>query len=157
MKYILFFIVGFLALIFLFPLSAPVVPFQDWTSFNVYFLSEVLDPEVTCTKVFPVSRTVPYTEAIGQATLQELFKGPTEGEQEGGYGTSIPSGVLVQSLSIREGVAYADFNEALQFQIGGSCRVSAIRAQITETLKQFPTVSSVVISIDGRTEDILQP
>jgi len=35
--------------------------------------------------------------------------------------------------------------------------VTAIRAQITETLKQFPTVENVVISIDGRTEDILQP
>jgi len=35
--------------------------------------------------------------------------------------------------------------------------VAAIRAQIRETLKQFPTVDEVIISIDGRTEDILQP
>ena len=34
---------------------------------------------------------------------------------------------------------------------------AAIRVQITETLEQFPTVDSVIISIDGRTEDILQP
>jgi len=45
----------------------------------------------------------------------------------------------------------------LQYQVGGSCRVSAIRAQIIETLKQFSTVKNVVISINGRTEDILQP
>jgi len=54
-------------------------------------------------------------------------------------------------------VAKADFDEQLEFQVGGSCRVSAIRAEITQTLKQFSTVKEVVISIDGRTEDILQP
>ncbi|PIP22172.1 MAG: hypothetical protein COX38_02115, partial [Candidatus Nealsonbacteria bacterium CG23_combo_of_CG06-09_8_20_14_all_39_25] len=48
-------------------------------------------------------------------------------------------------------------DEQLEFQVGGSCKVSAIRAQITQTLKQFPTVDEVVISINGRTEDILQP
>jgi spore germination protein GerM len=45
----------------------------------------------------------------------------------------------------------------LEFQVGGSCRVAAIRAQITDTLKQFPPVDEVIISIDDRTEDILQP
>jgi hypothetical protein len=35
--------------------------------------------------------------------------------------------------------------------------VAAISAQIRETLKQFSTVKGVIISIDGRTEDILQP
>ncbi|MBU3925210.1 GerMN domain-containing protein, partial [Patescibacteria group bacterium] len=55
------------------------------------------------------------------------------------------------------GIAKVDFDERLEFQAGGSCRVAAIRAEITETLKQFPTVNNVVISINGRTEDILQP
>jgi spore germination protein GerM len=60
-------------------------------------------------------------------------------------------------LTIEDGVAKVDFNEQLEYEVSGSCRVSAIRAQITETLKQFPTVKEVIISIDGRTEDILQP
>ena len=63
----------------------------------------------------------------------------------------------IQGLTIENGVAKVDFSEQLEFQVGGSCRVAAIRAQITDTLKQFPTVDSVVISIDGRTEDVLQP
>ncbi|MFH1582463.1 MAG: GerMN domain-containing protein, partial [bacterium] len=66
-------------------------------------------------------------------------------------------GVEINSLSIINGVARADFNEQLEYQAGGSCRVGAIRAQITETLKQFPTVNEVIISINGRIEDILQP
>jgi spore germination protein GerM len=51
----------------------------------------------------------------------------------------------------------ADFNERLEYQVGGSCRVSAIRAQISETLKQFPTIKDVIILINGRKEDVLQP
>ena len=50
-----------------------------------------------------------------------------------------------------------DFDPQLEFQVGGSCRVAAISSQIRQTLMQFPTVKSVIISIDGRTEDILQP
>jgi len=41
--------------------------------------------------------------------------------------------------------------------VAGSCRVGAIRAQIEETLKQFPTVQNVIISVNGNTENILEP
>ena len=63
----------------------------------------------------------------------------------------------IQSLTIENSVAKVDFDEQLEFQVGGSCRVTAIRAQIRETLKQFPIIDSVIISINGRTEDVLQP
>lgn len=125
---------------------------------KVYFNNSKMDPEVSCNKVFPVERIVPKTEAIGTASMGELFKGPTQNEKDAGYFTSLNEGVELQSLAIDfEGIAKADFNEQLGFQVGGSCRTAAIRAQITETLRQFPTVDEVVISIDGRTEDILQP
>ena len=50
-----------------------------------------------------------------------------------------------------------DFDAQLEEGMGGSCRVSAVRAQITETLLQFSEARNVVISVDGRIEDILQP
>ncbi len=50
-----------------------------------------------------------------------------------------------------------DFDETLEKAVGGSCRVAAIRSQITKTLLQFPSFKKVIISINGRTEDILQP
>ena len=78
-------------------------------------------------------------------------------EKEQGFLTNINEGVKIQSLVIEEGIAKVDFDEQLEYQVGGSCRVEAIRAEITETLKQFETVSDVIISINGRTEDILQP
>ncbi|MBP6976514.1 GerMN domain-containing protein, partial [Candidatus Dojkabacteria bacterium] len=70
---------------------------------------------------------------------------------------NINDGVEILSLSISKGVAYVDLSNELQEGVGGSCKVTSIRAQITETLKQFSTVDSVVISIEGESEDILQP
>ncbi|MDD2731795.1 MAG: GerMN domain-containing protein [Candidatus Pacebacteria bacterium] len=124
---------------------------------KLYFNNNNLDPEFSCNKVFPVERTIEKTEAVARAALVELLKGPAEQEKSQGFFTNINSGVGIQSLTIKDGVLSVDFNQQLEYQVGGSCRVAAIRAQITETLKQFPTVEEVVISIDGRTEDILQP
>ena len=94
---------------------------------------------------------------MARAALEQLLRGPTEAEKAQGFFTSINSGVKIQSLTIQAGTAYVDFDDQIEFQVGGSCRVSAIRAEITQTLKQFPTVSEVIISVNGRTEDILQP
>jgi spore germination protein GerM len=45
----------------------------------------------------------------------------------------------------------------MQYEVGGSCRVSGIRNQIIQTLKQFPTIKNVVISVEGNSEEALQP
>ena len=124
---------------------------------KVYFNNSKLDPEFSCNKVFPVEREVSKTQAAARAALEELLKGASEKEKIEGFFTSINPGVKIQSLVIENGTAKVDFDEQLEFQVGGSCRVAAIRAQITQTLKQFPTVNDVIISINGRTEDILQP
>ncbi len=129
----------------------------ETTKVKVYFNNDKLDPEFSCNKVFPVEREIAKTPAVGQAALTELLKGPTEQEKTDGYFSNINQGVKIQKLTIEDGVAEVDFDEQLEYQVGGSCRVAAIRSQITETLKQFPTVKEVVIAINGRTEDILQP
>lgn len=131
---------------------------EETMTVKVFFGNSIFDPEVLdCKKNFSVERTIPKTVAVGRAALEELLAGPTEAEKSEGYFTSINPGVKIQSLTIEDGVARVDFDEQLEFQVGGSCRVAAIASQIRETLKQFPTVQDVVISIDGRTEDILQP
>lgn len=110
-----------------------------------------------CTTVAIVQRTVPATQAVARAALEELLEGPSAEESAAGYITSIPQGVTIQSLAIENGTALVDFSSELETGIGGSCRVTHIRRQIEATLMQFPTVTNVVISIDGRTDDILQP
>ena len=129
------------------------------TTVKAYFSNTSLDPnkEFTCNGVFAVERNIPKTTSVGLAAIQELLKGPTDAEKAKGYTTNINTGVYVQKLTIQNSVAKVDFNAQLEYQVGGSCRTEAIIAQIRQTLKQFSTVKSVVISIDGRTEDILQP
>jgi hypothetical protein len=130
----------------------------DKITVRAFFSSSAKDPNaLNCEMVYPIAREISKTEAVGRAALQELLKGPTAEEKNNGFVTNINSGVKIQKLTIQDGVAKVDFNDRLEYQIGGACKVTAIRAQIEETLKQFSTVSKVIISINGRTEDILQP
>ncbi len=124
---------------------------------RAYFNNDEMDPEFSCNKVFPVEREIPKTQAVARAALEELLKGPTDAEKSQGFFSNINPGVKIQKLTIENEIAKVDFDEQLEFQVGGSCRVAAIRAEITQTLKQFPTVKEVIISINDRTEDILQP
>ncbi|MBU4023174.1 GerMN domain-containing protein [Patescibacteria group bacterium] len=132
---------------------------QDFMTVKI-FLSDsnfVNDPYFDCSQTIAVERRVPKTLAVAMTSAESLLRGATQEEINKGFISNINPGVRVQSLTIENSVAKVDFNEQLEFQVGGSCRVAAIRAQITETLKQFSTVDSVIISINGRTEDILQP
>lgn len=124
---------------------------------KVYFNNSKLDPEYSCNKVFPIEREIIKTSAVARAALEELLKGPNEKEDAEGFITNINPGVKIQKLTIENGTAWVDFDEQLEYQVGGSCRVAAISAQITQTLKQFPSVKNVIISINGETEEILQP
>lgn len=129
----------------------------DIVKIKVYFNNANFDPEFTCVKVFPVEREIAKTSGVARAAIEELLKGPTEQEKAQDYITNINSGVKIQKLVIENGIAKVDFDGEIERAVGGSCRVSAIRSQITQTLKQFLTVKEVVISVDGRTEDALQP
>lgn len=110
-----------------------------------------------CAYVVPVTRTVVPTKEPAFIALIELLKGPAEAEAQKGATTVIPKGTRLNSLILRNGVAYADFDGTLDYDVAGSCRVTAIRAQIEKTLKQFPTIREVVISRWGHVDDVLQP
>jgi hypothetical protein len=94
--------------------------------------------------------------AVAQIAINELLKGTTDQEMLAGFFTAIPKNSKLNSILIIDGVAKADFDQVTESG-GGSCSMASRVAQITETLKQFPTVKSVVISINGRTQDIFQP
>ena len=124
---------------------------------KLYFNNNSTDSEYACKKVLPVDRGVSETKAVARAALEELLKGPTRQEILDGFFTSINPDVKIQKLTIENTVARVDFDSNLEKNVGGSCRVTAIRNQITQTLLQFKTIKSVIISINDRTEDILQP
>lgn len=127
------------------------------TTVKVFFGQEQDGENTDCGAVSARERTIPKIPAVGRAALEQLLLGPTAEELAQGYSTAINVGVKVQTFSIQHGVAFADFDEQLGKNVGGACRVAAIRAQIIETLKQFPTVAEVVIFINGQEEDVLQP
>lgn len=130
---------------------------QEQIAIKIFFGKHGADSSMAqCEKVYPVERKILKTPAIGRAALEYLLQGPAENEKKEFF-TSINPGVKVNSLEIEDGIAKVDFSKEIEEDAGGSCRVLSIRAQITETLKQFPTVKNVVISVDGRVDDALQP
>jgi spore germination protein GerM len=133
------------------------ISFNDSTQNEVeIFLGKDLNQQSDCSTVFAVKRFVNDTPQIATAAINQLLAGPTEAEKDGGYYSGISASARLLSLSITDSKAYADFDQELQ-NIGGSCRVQTVRAQIENTLKQFSTVHEVIISIEGETEGILQP
>ncbi len=86
-----------------------------------------------------------------ESALLELLERPEEND----YFTAIAEGTTLNSFVIDGGVAYADFSEELD--ASGSATVTMIRDQIESTLLQFDTINDVEISIEGETEEILQP
>lgn len=110
-----------------------------------------------CEETVAVSRTITRTRRPLRAALEHLLAGPSADEAERGHLSSLPAGVTIQRLVVRDGTAEVDLSPELEAGVAGSCRVRAIRSQLENTLLQFPAVDSVVLSIDGRIDDILQP
>lgn len=120
------------------------------------------------TDLRPVSHTLAESDDPAVAALEALLAGPPSG-----YETAIPtpeeiatypgrqSGwgerVRLLGLTIRDGVATANFSQEVQAYGGGSARVQAIRQQITRTLLQFPEIDEVRIAVGGEVETALQP
>jgi len=130
---------------------------------NVYW---VIDETVVARQI-----RIPRTLGIGKASLEALLWGPAPQNAEG-YTTLIPGPEQVlayagrspewgerprlRSLTIKNGIAYADFSLELSAHAGGALLTSLIREQIEATLTQFSTVDEVVISINGVT-GVLEP
>lgn len=124
---------------------------------EIYFGNTESDPKGECEKVIPAIRSIAKVEKIGTAALQELLKGPNDEEKALGFLTSLPADAKLQTFTIEGTEGRPDFTAELDKGIAGSCRVLAIRAQIEKTVLQFSTIQTVRISVEGKTEDILQP
>lgn len=137
------------------------------------------DPDTMGTQVFwvvgetvtPQAIRIPRTQGIGRASLETLLWGPVPQNPEGytsliaspeqvlsypGRGPGWGERVRLRSLSIENGIAYADFSIELSAHAGGALVTSLIREQIEATLLQFSTVDEVIISTSGVT-GVLEP
>lgn len=138
----------------------------EYNTVQVFLSNKVKDPEALyCDRTYPVERAVSRLSEnrksyLGEYTylaLVELINGPIGKEKENGYFSSINEGTKIQQIIIENGVARVDFNQKLNEGVAGSCKVQAIRSQIYNTLKQFPEIKDVIISVNGNSEEILQP
>lgn len=144
---------------------------QDMVRIPVVFSPDVSAEEVSvyfvprnasenggdCTDVTEVTRRVPDTVAVAHAALGELLEGvDASGSEE--LISLIPTQAKVRSIGIEDGVATVTFVKDSFLGVAGSCMVTGIRAQIEATLKQFSSVTSVIILEEGKDADeILQP
>lgn len=139
----------------------PVTLETKTTEVSVFWSNAVKDPGMLdCSKVhsFAKHRVVAGVNKPLIA-MHELLKGPMNAELELGYSTNIPPGTRMPKILYEEGKRpIIEFDETLEQGVAGSCRVSAIRAQIETTFSaNADTQDSPIISINGRTEDVLQP
>lgn len=109
-----------------------------------------------CAAVEKVVRDVPASISTARLALEALVRGPTHAEAVAGFRSLFPKGAVLRSVNLRDGVLTADFNEAMQ-NVGGSCRVVAIRAAIERTMREIPAVRRVVITAMGSEKTALQP
>lgn len=162
-KYFLYIVVCIFVFIILAMIYGASIPSKTVNGFeweknvSVYFGNNKMGSGEDCALVFPLSRKVISAETLGPGALEALLNGLTAEEEASGYSSSINDGVLIQKFEILEKVAYVDFDAGFNEGMGGSCRVQAIRSQIETTLNTLPDIDSVVISVNGETEGILEP
>jgi germination protein M len=101
-------------------------------------------------KLVPVRRQIDATRAVGRASLNALFEGPTDKEAAASppLTTSIPDGTILLGLDIADGLATVDLSREFESG-GGSASMFGRLAQVVYTLTQFPTVDRVAFKLDG--------
>ncbi|MFZ2682273.1 MAG: GerMN domain-containing protein [Patescibacteria group bacterium] len=137
----------------------PAVVEPSVSEIQVFFSNTQRDPgAVNCEQVFPVTRAITPTVAVAKEALDQLLSGVMAVEKSEGYISNLASGARVESLVVADGEATVTFSNELATGLAGSCKVTAARAQIEATLRQFSSIQSVVIRIDGvPDEEVLQP
>ncbi|HVW67255.1 MAG TPA: GerMN domain-containing protein [Candidatus Peribacteraceae bacterium] len=100
-----------------------------------------------------VKRCIPKTTKVADAALRALFAGPTADEQKrGALGSADLQalGPLYIGVTVQNGTAVVNFHkDALKILNSAAARQMMVKSPIAETLKQFPTVTSIDYAIDG--------
>lgn len=114
------------------------------STFDVYFANQ---SQKNCNGVFPVSRTVAETSAVGRAALLEILNGPTTEEQKAGYRTRLLESTTIKSFVISGGVATVTVSK--DWEKNNACDKQLAEEQIKETLLQIDLVREVEIKIEN--------
>ncbi len=102
-----------------------------------------------------ITRSVEKNDSPLVTNINLLLKGPLSSESSKGYRSLIPSGTRLLSASVRDGVAYLNFNEDFEFNTVGMDGYQAQLMQVVYTATEFSTVTSVQFLIEGQKKEYL--
>ncbi len=137
----------------------PSVKSNEEIEITLYFGNEIKNPgSYDCSLVYPVKRTIPKTEAVARASLEELIKGPTKEEEKLGYYGTLPAETKINSINIKDGVLSIDFSKEIENNFA-SCSGNYRLTSITKTMNQFSSVKYIRLAVNGNwnRDEILQP
>jgi spore germination protein GerM len=100
-------------------------------------------------------RPISYSNAPLTETLKSLIEGLSPSELNKGYTSLIPSNTVIQSIWVKDKVAYINFNDKFRFNPVGSEGFYSQIKQIVYTATDFTTVDHVQILIDGKKQEYL--
>lgn len=135
------------------PVVLPAPPKGNAKQIYVYFPNGGLEQGTgsDCEAVYPVRRELREgSVALARGALYYLLKGLTQQEMEAGYETRLPEGLRLQGLRLDSGIVRLRFSRHLN-RLEKRCHAETVRAQIEQTLAQFPTVNAVAIDVEGTT------
>ena len=103
-----------------------------------------------------IKRTVPKSDSPLTNAINLLIKGPdTTKSAEKNCMSVIPKDTKLLSAKVQDGIAYLNFNDALEFNQDGVVGKNLSLEQIVFTATAFSTVKSVQILIEGKKQDYL--
>jgi len=102
-----------------------------------------------------IMRPVEKNDSPLVTNMNLLLAGPNAQESGRGYRSLIPEGTRLLSASVRDGVAYLNFNEQFEFNTVGMDGYQAQLMQIVYTATEFGTVDSVQFLIEGQKKEYL--
>ena len=103
------------------------------------------------------TRTIPYTQAVARAAMEELIKGPAEGST---LQAVLPDTVKVLDVNIADGVCTVNLSKeiltdkAAQGGAGAEAEALALDS-IADTLTEFPTIQKVKLLIEGKQSGVV--
>jgi spore germination protein GerM len=100
----------------------------------------------------PEVHEVPKNSHPAQTSMELLAVAPQNASLTGVF----PSGTKVRGISVKDHVAYVDFNEAIiKNNIGGSASESLLVGAIVNTLTEFSDIHKVQILVEGKKVETL--
>jgi hypothetical protein len=126
-------------------------PSSGRTRVRVYFVREGDFSPKNPFNLQPVLRTVDAT-APARPALEALLAGPTAEEQEKGFIALDTDGLSIVSLTITGRTARVSLARRGGPKWAGTLAPATLRQAVERTLRQFPTIRRVIISVDGYTD-----